>query len=44
MWQVAVKFQIIRPVTHLYVDHFWTDNWQRETDVPGKRRRRRKPA
>jgi hypothetical protein len=38
MWQVAVAFRIIRLVTHLNVDHFWNDNWQRETDAPGKRK------
>jgi len=38
MWLVAVTFQIIILVTHLNVDHFWNDNWQRETDVPGKRK------
>ena len=38
MWQVAAAFQIIRLVTPLNVDHFWNDNWQRETDVPGKRK------
>jgi hypothetical protein len=38
MWQVAVTFQIIILVTHLNMDHFWNDNWKRETDVPGKRK------
>jgi hypothetical protein len=37
-WQDAVTSQIIILVTHLNVDHFWNDNWQRETDVPGKRK------